>query len=169
VALVLWVEIGITIGLGSYWVATSHRQVRALIHRGARSRRSSRFAAALPEPPDHGARLAFRLGKFRVVSVVPLDQTAIVACRPCDRQPRRWLVRARFGRRSQTLGPWLVRTDQTVVLGVADAAEAERAWALLDEWRRAGTVLWLRPTGLPSTVKLSDDRTSTLQAELSSD
>jgi hypothetical protein len=52
---------------------------------------------------------------------------------------------------------------------VGGDAEAAVAWAMLDQWREAGTVLWLRPTSQPSTVKLSDDGQSTLQAMLSAD
>jgi hypothetical protein len=177
------VEIGMTIGLGSYWLFTNRRLVHALMRRVTRFGRRSRARSAVPAAPDRlpdqGALSAVSLSKFRVVSVVALGQTAIVACRPCDRPGRSWraqlprLLHLPWGRRrrsSRALSPHGLRTtDHTLVLRVGGDAEAAGAWALLDQWREAGTVLWLRPTSQPSTVKLSDDGQSTLQAMLSAD
>lgn len=182
---VLMVEIGMTLGLGSYWLFTNRARVHALLRRVTRSGRRSTSRTAVPgvpdRAPDRSAFSALSLSKFRVVSVVPLGQTAIVACRPCDRPGRSWRARVRLprwlrlpggrrGRSSRARSPHGLRTtDHTLVLRVGGDAEAAVAWAMLDQWREAGTVLWLRPTSQPSTVKLSDDGQSTLQAMLSAD
>ena len=180
---VLMVEIGMTLGLGGYWLFTNRARVHALLRRVTRSGRRSTSRTAVPgapdRAPDRSAYSALSLSKFRVVSVVALEQTAILACRPCDRPGRSWrarvprMLRLPWGwrrRSSRAQSPHGLRTtDHTLVLRVGGDAEAAGAWALLDQWREAGTVLWLRPTSQPSTVKLSDDGQSTLQAMLSAD
>ena len=166
---VFMVEIGMTIGLGGYWLFSMRHRFRL---RWALRGFDRNASASGPVPPSD--RSPLNLGRFSVVSVVAWDRTAIVACRARQRDKPRWLwrlplARAWQHRRSRSRWPQLQTTDQTLVLRVGDDAEAERAWALLEQWRRAGTILCLRPTAVPSTVKLSDDGRSTLQAVLSAD
>jgi hypothetical protein len=176
VTVVLLVEAAMTIGLGSYLAIAYRHRWREWIHRPWRASWRARSAArsarrgATESQFDRGPRSALSLGRFSVVSVVALEGTAIVACRPRPAATRHWFGRRLWLlRRARSRSPRLVVSDQMLVLRVADPAEAERAWALLEQWRRSGTVLWLRPTALPSTVKLSDDGRSTLQAVLSSE
>ncbi len=165
---VLMVEIGMTIGLGGFWLYEMRHRFRlrwALRGLDRDAPAEGQVHRSVPSP--------LNLGRFSVVSVVALECTAIVACRSCPREKPPWLKwlasvsPVRRHRASQC--PQLMTTDQTLVLRVGDDAEAERAWALLEQWRRAGTILGLRPTAVPSTVKLSDDGQSTLQAVLSAD
>jgi hypothetical protein len=124
---------------------------------------SSIPAAEGPDPVVTGERQRGRrslLGwaQFRVLSVVALDGTAIVAFRTAE-----------AGRSDRaTIGRWplLLTTDQTLVLLIGDGAPATQAEALLERWRRSGAVLGVRATPLADAIELFDSRDSALRAVL---
>jgi hypothetical protein len=60
----------------------------------------------------------------------------------------------------------MLAADQTLVLLIGDGNAAERAQELLDRWRRAATVLWLRPTAVTGGIEFFDGRRSALRAIL---
>jgi hypothetical protein len=108
---------------------------------------------------------------FRVVSVVAIEGAAIVACRSTDPGPTPPLpARRRRLRRapSSSPGQWprLLANDETLALLIGDGAAAEQAQVLLERWRQAGTVLWLRPTSAAGGIEFCDGRRFALRVAL---
>jgi hypothetical protein len=105
--------------------------------------------------------------QFSVVSVVVMDGVAIVACR--SRESDDAQTRRRPWSRSQAQWPLLLTTDQTLVLLMGEDTQAQRARALLERWRRAAAILWLRPTAVAGGIEFYDGNGSALRAMLLAD